>query len=77
MDAIYWMSSATKNVQPETMKKCFLRFGFKHRGINVTDVADKFTPTEELTNLIKLINNNITDNECISLDDCVELTTPI
>jgi len=72
LDAIYWVSTATINVRPETVKKCFLRSGFRHRGIKVTDVDDQFTPTEELGNLIKLIDNNTTENEHISLDDCVE-----
>lgn len=48
-----------KNVRPVIVKKCFLRSGFRHRGINVTDVDDQFTPTKELGNLINLIDNNI------------------
>lgn len=72
LDAIYWVSSSSKNIQPETVKKCFLRSGFRHRNNNVTDVDDLLTPIEELGNLIKVIDNTITENDYITLDDCVE-----
>jgi hypothetical protein len=67
------MSSFTENIQPETVKKCFLRFGFRHRDNNVTDVDDLLTPIEELGNLIKVIDNKITENDYITLDDCIDL----
>lgn len=44
---------------------------FRHRGINVIHVDDQLTPTEEFSNLITLINNSITENEYIEVDDCV------
>jgi len=37
-NAIRWVFSSTINVQPEIMKKLFLRFGFRYRVINVPDV---------------------------------------
>lgn len=73
LDAIYWVSSSIKNIQPETVKKCFLRSGFRHRDNNVTDVDDLLTPIDELGNLIKVIDNKITENDYITLDDCVEI----
>jgi len=72
LDAIYWVSSSSKNIQPETVKKCFLRSGFRHRDNNVTDVDDLLTQVEELGNLIKVIDDTITENDYITLDDCVE-----
>jgi hypothetical protein len=72
LEAIYWVSSSTKNIQPETVKKCFLRSGFRHCDNNVTDVDDLLTPIEELGNIIKLIENKIPENDYITLDDCVE-----
>ena len=54
------------------MKKCFLRSGFRHCDVNVTDVDDLLTPIEELGNLIKVIDNKITENDYITLNDCVE-----
>ncbi|KAL4104528.1 hypothetical protein QTP88_019823 [Uroleucon formosanum] len=72
LDAIYWVSSSSKNIQPETVKKCFLRSGFRHRDNNVKDDDDLLTPIEELGNLIKVIDNTITENDYITLDDCVE-----
>ena len=54
------------------MKKSFLRSGFRHRDNNVTDVDDLFTSIEELDNLIKVIDNKITENDYVTLDDCVE-----
>jgi len=61
-----------KNIQPETAKKCFLRPGFRHHDNNVTDVDDLLTPIEELGNLIKVIDNKITDNNYITMYDCEE-----
>lgn len=54
------------------MNKYFLRSSFRHRDINVTDVDDQLTLTEELGNLIKQIDKNIIEKKYISLDNHVE-----
>jgi hypothetical protein len=72
LDAIYWVSSFTKNIQPETVKKWFLRSGFRHRDNNVADVDNLLALIEELGNLIKVIDNTITENDYITQDDCVK-----
>jgi hypothetical protein len=53
-------------------EKNFLRSDFSQRGSNVTNVGDSFTSIGELGNLIKLIGNNMRDNDYIILDDCIQ-----
>lgn len=49
----------------------FLQSGFKHNSNNVTDINDPLSPIE-LGNLIKTVDNNITENNYIALNDCVQ-----
>lgn len=64
-----------KNIQFETLKKYLFGICLRRHDNNVTDVYDPLTPNGELimkNNIIKLIHNNIIENDYGILDESVQ-----
>lgn len=46
MDAVAWIRNAYDNVKPETIRKCFMKCGFKDAAINMIEFDDSEIATE-------------------------------
>lgn len=58
------MSLTTKSIHPKIVKKYFfLLSDFRHCGSSITDFDDPLTLIEKLGSSIKMIENNITEND--------------
>ncbi|XP_025406256.1 uncharacterized protein LOC112680386, partial [Sipha flava] len=72
LDAVYWVASAQAQVKPETVKKCFLRYGFSHQDDEQSgqtiDTEEQSVIDEELLALITLIDNSVEVKTYFELD---------
>lgn len=62
LDAIYWIAAAQKEVNPQTVRKCFLRSGVRHHDEDedtLGDDEDDDTFDTELTSLIHAVDASV------------------